>query len=92
MYLLGAQRKFSICGLEVLGLDTEPDPLQMGFFVGFLNSIFSKLGFLCPIPGKIVFALVSDRVQPALNSEVPGSSPIPRVQIFPPEYLGTNAI
>jgi hypothetical protein len=36
-----------------------------------------------------VFA--QDRFQPAPNSEVPGSRPNLRVQIFPPEYLGTYA-
>jgi hypothetical protein len=36
----------------------------------------------------MMFALVS----PAPNSEVPGSRPNPRVQIFPPEYLGTYAL
>jgi hypothetical protein len=39
-----------------------------------------------------VFALVSERFQPTLNSKVPGSKPNPRVQIFPPEYLGTYAL
>jgi hypothetical protein len=34
----------------------------------------------------MVFALVSDRFQPTPNSEVAGSKPNPRVQIFPPEY------
>jgi hypothetical protein len=38
---------------------------------------------------KFVIALVSDRFQSAPNLEVPGNKPIPRVQIFPPEYLGT---
>jgi hypothetical protein len=37
---------------------------------------------------KIAFALVSDRFQPAPYSEVPGSRPNSRVQIFPPEYRG----
>jgi hypothetical protein len=38
-----------------------------------------------------VFALVSDRFQPALNSEVPGRRLNSRVQIFSPEYLGAHA-
>jgi hypothetical protein len=40
----------------------------------------------------MVFALVSNRFQPAPNSEVPGSRPNPRVQIFLPEYLGNYAL
>jgi hypothetical protein len=40
----------------------------------------------------MVFALVFDMFQPSPNSKVPGSRPNPRVQIFPPEYLGTYAL
>jgi hypothetical protein len=40
----------------------------------------------------MVFALVSNRFQLTPNQEVPGSRPNPRVQIFPPEYLGTYAL
>jgi hypothetical protein len=40
----------------------------------------------------MVFALVFNRFQPAPNSKVPGSGPNPRVQIFPPEYLGSYAL
>jgi hypothetical protein len=35
--LPGVRPEFLIRGLEVLGLDPEPDPLQMGFFVSFLT-------------------------------------------------------
>jgi hypothetical protein len=39
-----------------------------------------------------VFALGSDKFQPTPNSEVPERRPNLRVQIFPPEYLGTHAL
>jgi hypothetical protein len=40
----------------------------------------------------MVFALVSDRFQPAPNSDVTGSRPDPGVQVFPPEDLRTYAL
>jgi hypothetical protein len=92
IYLPGVRPEFSIRGLEVLGLGPEPDPLQIWFFVSFWTKIFSNLGFLSSIPWQMVFALVSDRFQPAPNSEVRGSWPNHRVQIFPPDYLGTYAL
>jgi hypothetical protein len=59
--------EFLIRGLEVLGLGPEPDPLHMGFFVSFITYFFSKLRFLCSIPWKMVFALVSDSTQKCLE-------------------------
>jgi hypothetical protein len=56
-YLPEVRPEFSICGLEVLGLDPELDPLQMGFSV-FLNLNFLKTGFN---------VLVSDGLQHAPN-------------------------
>jgi hypothetical protein len=92
MYLLGIWPEFLIRGLEVLGLGPEPKPLQMDFFKSFLTKILSKLGFQCSIPRKMVFVLVSDRIQSASNSKVLGRRPNPRVQILPPEYLGNYEI
>jgi hypothetical protein len=83
MYLSRIRPIFSIGGLRVLGLGPEPDPLQMGFFVNFWTYILRKLGLLGSIPWKMVFAP---------NLELPGNRPNSRVQIFPPEYLGTNAL
>jgi hypothetical protein len=40
----------------------------------------------------MLFALVSDRFQPAPNSEVPESRLHLKVQIFPLEYLGNYAL
>jgi hypothetical protein len=40
----------------------------------------------------MMFELVFDRFQTAPNSEVPGTSPSPRVRIFSPKYLGTYAL
>jgi hypothetical protein len=58
-----------------------------------LNPFFLTIGILrIGIPLKIVFAILSDRFQPAPYSKVHGSRLNPRVQIFPPDYLGTYAL
>jgi hypothetical protein len=54
----------------------------------FLKQNFLKTGNCAWL---ILVELVSDWFQPVPYSKVPESRPNPRVQIFPPEYLETNA-
>jgi hypothetical protein len=89
--LLIERLEFLIRGLEVLGLGLNLT-LSKCDFLSFWTSIFGKLDLYCSIPWKMVFALVSDRFHSASNLEVPRSRSNPRVQIFPPEYLGSYAL
>jgi hypothetical protein len=69
------------------------------YLPGVLPLTLSKRDFFLVFESKFsrnrdlwVFVLVSDRFQPTHNSEVSGSRPNPRFQIFRAEYLGTYAL